>query len=72
MLFSATLYLLGRYPKKEGKMEKLEQIAKDQAKTLIKTLNLLDAEGFGDSDLNELKSQINVWIDHISPLKVGN
>ena len=53
-------------------MEKLEQIAKDQAKTLIKTLNLLDAEGFGDSDLNELKSQINIWIDHISPLKVGN
>ena len=53
-------------------MEKLEQIAKDQAKTLIKTLNLLDAEGFGDSDLNELKRQINIWIDHISPLKVGN
>jgi hypothetical protein len=53
-------------------MEKLEQIAKDQAKTLIKTLNLLNDEGFGDSDLNKLKSQINVWIDHISPLKVGN
>ncbi len=52
-------------------MEKLEQIAKDQAKTLIKTLNLLDDKGFGDSDLNQLKSELNLWIDHISPLKVG-
>jgi hypothetical protein len=53
-------------------MDKLEQIAKDQAKTLIKTLSLLDAEGWGDSDLNQLKSELNLWIDHISPLKVGN
>jgi hypothetical protein len=53
-------------------MDKLEQIAKDQAKTLIKTLNLLDAEGWGDSDLNQLKNELNLWIDHISPLKVGN
>jgi hypothetical protein len=53
-------------------MNKLEQIAKDQAKTLIKTLNLLQDQGLGDSDLSELKREINVWIDHISPIKVGN
>jgi hypothetical protein len=52
-------------------MTKLEQIAKDQAKTLIKTLELLELEGLGDSDLLELKRELNAWISHITPLKVG-
>jgi hypothetical protein len=52
-------------------MTKLEQIAKDQAKTLIRTLELLELEGLGDSDLSELKRELNAWIDHITPLKVG-
>jgi hypothetical protein len=52
-------------------MTKLEQIAKDQAKTLIKTLELLELEGLGDSDLSELKRELNAWISHITPLKVG-
>jgi hypothetical protein len=52
-------------------MTKLEQIAKDQAKTLIRTLELLELEGLGDSDLSELKRELNAWIDPITPLKVG-
>ena len=53
-------------------MSKLEQIAKAQAKTLIKTLELLEMEGSGDSDMKELKRELNAWIWHITPLKVAN
>ncbi len=52
-------------------MTKLEQIAKAQSKTLIRTLELLELEGLGDSDLSELKRELNAWISHITPLKVG-
>ncbi len=52
-------------------MSKLEIIAKTQVKTLIKTLELLEREGSGDSDLRELKRELNAWISHITPLKVG-
>ena len=52
-------------------MTKLEQIAKSQAKTLIATLDVLEGEGLGDSDLAELKRELNAWIFHITPLKVG-
>ena len=50
-------------------MSKLEIIAKTQVKTLIKTLELLEREGSGDSDLRELKRELNAWIDHITPIK---
>jgi hypothetical protein len=53
-------------------MIKLEQMAKAQAKALIKALELLEIEGLGDSDLRELKRELNGWIDHITPLKAGN
>jgi hypothetical protein len=53
-------------------MTKLEQIAKAQAKTLVKTLELLKLEGLEDSDMQELKRELNVWIYHITPLKVAN
>lgn len=53
-------------------MTKLEQIAKSQVKTLVKTLELLELEGLGDSDLGELKRELNAWINHITPLKVAN
>jgi hypothetical protein len=53
-------------------MSKLEQIAKAQAKTLIKTLELLEIEGLEDSDMRELKRELNAWIWHITPLKVAN
>jgi hypothetical protein len=53
-------------------MSKLEQIAKAQAKTLIKTLELLEMEGLEDSDMRELKRELNAWIWHITPLKVAN
>ena len=53
-------------------MTKLEQIAKSQVKTLVKTLELLELEGLGDSDLEELKRELNAWINHITPLKVAN
>ena len=50
-------------------MSKLEIIAKTQVKTLIKTLELLEREGSGDSDLRELKRELNAWISHITPIK---
>jgi len=50
-------------------MTKLEQIAKAQAKTLVKTLELLELEGSGDSDMRELKRELNAWIWHITPAK---
>lgn len=53
-------------------MTKLEQIAKAQAKTLVKTLKLLELEGLEDSDMQELKRELNAWIYHITPLKVAN
>jgi|APGre2960657404_1045060.scaffolds.fasta_scaffold117705_2 hypothetical protein len=53
-------------------MTKLEQIAKAQAKTLVKTLELLELEGLEDSDMRELKRELNAWIWHITPLKVAN
>jgi len=53
-------------------MTKLEQIAKAQAKTLIKTLELLEIEGLEDSDMKELKRELNAWTWHITPLKVAN
>ena len=52
-------------------MTKLEMIAKSQAKTLIKTLELLEIEGLGDSDLRELKCGLNDWISHITPFKMS-
>jgi len=53
-------------------MTKLEQIAKAQSKALIKTLELLELEGLEDSDMRELKRELNAWIWHITPLKVAN
>ena len=53
-------------------MTKLEQIAKAQAKTLVKTLELLELEGLSDSDMRELKRELNAWISHITPLKVAS
>ena len=53
-------------------MNKLENIVKAQSKALIKALELLELEGSGDSDLSELKRELNAWIDHITPIKVGN
>jgi len=47
-------------------------IAKSQAKTLIKTLELLESQGLGDSDLAELKHELNNWISHITPFKGAN
>jgi hypothetical protein len=52
-------------------MTKLEMIAKSQAKTLIKTLELLESQGLSDSDMRELKRELNAWIWHITPLKSG-
>jgi hypothetical protein len=52
-------------------MTKLEMIAKSQAKTLLKTLELLESQGLGDSDMRELKRELNAWIWHITPLKSG-
>ena len=52
-------------------MTKLEMIAKSQAKTLIKTLELLESQGLGDSDLAELKHELNNWISHITPFKMS-
>ena len=53
-------------------MTKLEMIAKSQAKTLIKTLDLLELEGLSDSDMRECRRELNAWISHITPLKVAN
>ena len=53
-------------------MTKLEQIAKAQAKTLVKTLKLLELEGLEDSDMQELRRELNAWISHITPLRVAN
>jgi hypothetical protein len=53
-------------------MTKLEMIAKSQAKTLIKTLELLESQDLGDSDLAELKRELNNWISHITPFKGAN
>lgn len=52
-------------------MTKLEMIAKSQAKTLIKTLELIESQGLGDSDLAELKRGLNAWIWHITPFKMS-
>ena len=52
-------------------MNRLEQVAKAQSKALVKALELLELEGLGDSDLSELKRELNAWISHITPLKVG-
>jgi hypothetical protein len=50
-------------------MDKLEKIAKAQAKALKITLELISKESHLDSDGRELAREINAWLNHIQPVR---
>ena len=53
-------------------LKKMETKAKAQAKALSATLELIDAKGFGDSDLRSLIGEISRWQEHMTPFIFTN
>jgi hypothetical protein len=49
--------------------DKLEKIAKAQAKALKITLELISKDSHLDSDGRELAREINAWLNHIQPVR---
>jgi hypothetical protein len=48
---------------------KLNRIAKNQAKALKETLELLESVGESDSDMRVLIGEISRWQQHVAPFK---
>jgi hypothetical protein len=52
-----------------NKAEKLEKIARAQAKTLRATLKLFSELDYLDSYGQALEGKLDVWLDHTKPIK---
>jgi hypothetical protein len=50
---------------------KLETIAKQQARALKGTLELIEREGLSDSEMRALIGSLERWLDHVKPWRVS-